>query len=67
MSEHPERPQGVSITKASGRKVICELAYVGKDADGLDQWECATPLGSNDVLHVDVLSAKSCIVLRPVQ
>lgn len=62
MSEHPERPQGVSIVKPDGRKIVCELAYVGKDAEGYDEWQCATPLSSGDVLHVDVLPAKSSIV-----
>jgi len=66
MSEQPERPQGVSITKADGRKIVCELVYVGKDDDGYDEWQCATPLSPGDVLHVDVLPAKSSIV-GPVQ
>lgn len=62
MSEQPERPQGVSITKANGRNIVCELVYVGKDDDGYDEWQCATPLSPGDVLHVDVLPAKSSIV-----
>ncbi|WP_165701981.1 hypothetical protein [Mycobacteroides abscessus] len=62
MSEQPERPQGVSITKADGRKIVCELAYVGKGDDGYDEWECATPLGDGDTLHVDSWPANASIV-----
>ncbi|MDO3068507.1 hypothetical protein P5W11_09810 [Mycobacteroides abscessus subsp. bolletii] len=66
MSDSPERPRGVYITKASGRKIICELAYVGKNVDGYDEWRCATPLSTGDILHIDVLPAKSSII-GPVQ
>lgn len=61
------RPQGVRIVRRNGDVVPIELAYAGRDAEGLDVWRIATPcdLFGGDHIEVDVFPAR-CTIQGPV-
>ena len=48
----PTRPREVTIHRASGEVVPCELAFKGQDELMIGQWEVSTRMRSGDYLWI---------------
>jgi hypothetical protein len=48
------RPTDVVIVHPDGSKILCELAPLGLDDEGIDMWEIATTLHNGDTITVGV-------------
>lgn len=59
----PQRPTDVVLARASGERVPLELAYAGRDGDGIDVWKIATRIdfAAGDHLCVGVFPARCSI------
>jgi hypothetical protein len=59
------RPEGVTIHRANGDVVVCELAYVETDDEGITEWGIASEvnLAQGDSVHIDYMPAQSRITM----
>jgi hypothetical protein len=62
----PQRPEGVTVIRADGTTIPCELAYAGTETDMcgvLHVWNLATVVDfrAGDSVHADVLPARTTI------
>ena len=57
------RPQGVRLRRASGATMPLELAYKGRDEEGIDVWTVATAVDwlAGDVIQVELLPGRTTI------
>jgi hypothetical protein len=57
------RPENVRVVHPDGTEIPCELAHLGVDADGMDQWTVDehTVLRHGDMLRIGVMPARTGI------
>lgn len=67
-SDEPERPRGVRLVLPTGDELDVAVEYDGEDVNGVHQWVGIAPveLHGGVSLRVDVLPARTSVVLRPM-